>query len=160
VAFLDRPGWVDDPLFGRLLPPGSVEYLRDERFLSTIRARPEYPEQRVELERASRNVRLLYEAGVRFGFGTDAGVSNRVIGVYEHRELELLVSAGVSASDALRMATVDSARILGQVGVLGELAPGRRADLVVLAANPLEDVRNVRTIRSVWQDGVNACDGL
>jgi imidazolonepropionase-like amidohydrolase len=160
VAFVDRPAWVDDPLFGRFLPPGSVEYLRDEAFLATIRAKPEFPELRPDLERAARNVGRLYRAGVRFGFGTDSGVSNRVIGFYEHRELELLVEARVSTADALRMATVNSADVLGRKGDVGEIAPGRRADLVVLRANPLEDIRNTRTIESVWVDGVKACDSL
>ena len=160
VAFVDRPDWVDDPLFGRFLPPGSREYLRDEGFLDTIRRKPEFPELRPDLERALRNVGILNQAGVRFGFGTDTGVSNRVPGFYEHRELELLVQAGVSPADALRMATVDAAGVLGQHGTLGEIAPGRRADLLVLRANPLDDVRNTRAIEAVWLDGVHACDRL
>ena len=160
VAFLDRPVWVDDPLFGLLLPPGSREYLGDERFLATIRAKPEYAALRPDLTRALRNTALLHRAGVTVGFGTDAGVSNRVLGFSEHRELELLVQAGISAADALKMATVTSAAVLGQADELGEIAPGRRADLLVLGANPLEDVRNVRTIEAVWIDGVHAADGL
>ena len=160
IAYVDRPAWVDDRLFGLLLPAGSREYLQSEAFAATIRAKPEYPELRPDLERAARNVGLLYEGGVRFGFGTDAGVSNRVIGFYEHRELELLVGAGVKPADALRMATADSAQILGQTGELGEIAPGARADFVVLEANPFEDVRNTRAIRSVWLGGVEACGGL
>ena len=157
VAFVDRPAWVDDPLFGRFLPPGSREYLRDEAFLASIRAKPEFPELRPDLERAMLNVTRLYRAGVRFGFGTDAGVSNRVVGFSEHRELELLVESGVSPADALRMGTLNSAAILGQEGELGEIAPGRRADLVVLRGNPLEEVRNTRSIESVWLGGVQAC---
>ena len=160
VAFVDRPSWVDDPLLDRFLPPGSRAYLQDEAFLETIRQKSEFPHLRPDLERALRNVALLYGAGVKIGFGTDAGVSNRVIGFYEHRELELLVWAGVTPADALRMATLTSAEILGQAASLGEIAPGRRADLVVLRANPLEDVRNTRTIESVWLDGIRACDGL
>ena len=160
VAFLDRPAWVDDPLFGRLLPPGSREYLGDERFLATIRAKPEYAALRADLERALHNTVLLHGAGVTVGFGTDAGVSNRVIGFSEHRELELLVQAGISAADALRMATVTSAGILGRADELGELVPGRRADVLVLRANPLEDVRDTRTIESVWLDGARAADAL
>ena len=160
VAFLDRPAWVDDPLFGRFLPPGSREYVRDEAFLATIRAKAEFPELRPDVERAMRNTGLLYQAGVRFGFGTDTGVSNRVIGFYEHRELELLVRAGVRPIDALRMATIDSAGVLGQEGELGQIAPGYRADLLVLRADPLANVANTRTIDSVWVDGVPACDGL
>jgi imidazolonepropionase-like amidohydrolase len=158
--FVDRPSWVDDPLFGKFLPPGSVDYLKSEAFLATYRARQEFPHLGPDRERAFRNVGKLYAAGVRFGFGTDTGVGNRVPGFYEHRELELLVASGVSAADALRMATIGSAAIIGQTGVLGEIAPGRRADLVVLRANPLQDIRNTRTIDSVWLDGVQACGAL
>jgi imidazolonepropionase-like amidohydrolase len=158
--FVDRPSWVDDPLFGKFLPPGSADYLKTEAFLTTYRARKEFPHLGPDRERAFRNVGKLYAAGVRFGFGTDTGVANRVPGFYEHRELELLVGAGVSPADALRMATIGSAEIIGQRGVLGEIAPGRRADMVVLKANPLQNIRNTRTIESVWLDGVQACGAL
>jgi imidazolonepropionase-like amidohydrolase len=157
---VDRPSWVDDPLFGKFLPPGSVDYLRNQAFINTYQARKEFPALRPDFERAMRNVGKLYAAGVPFGFGTDTGVGNRVPGFYEHRELELLVSAGVAPADALRMATVGSAEIIGQKGVIGEIAPGRRADLVVLKANPLQSIRNTRTIESVWLDGVQACGAL
>lgn len=158
--FVDRPSWVDDPLFGKFLPPGSAAYLKDEAFLATYRARKEFPHLGPDRERAFRNVATLYAAGVPFGFGTDTGVANRVPGFYEHRELELLVAAGVSPIDALRMATVGSAEIIGQKGVLGEIAPGRRADMVVLRSNPLQNIRNTRTIDMVWLDGVQACGAL
>lgn len=160
VVFLDRPAFVDDPFFLRFLPPGSREELRDPAFLASIRARPEFPALRPDLERALENVARLYRAGVPFGFGTDAGVSNRVPGFAEHRELELLVQAGVPPAAALRMATLDAARLLGQEGVLGEVAPGRRADLLVLRANPLDDVRHTRSIESVWLDGVQVAGPL
>ena len=58
------------------------------------------------------------------------------------------------------MATMNSAAILGRETELGEIAPGKRADLVVLRANPLEDVTNTRTVDSVWIDGVKACGAL
>ena len=158
--FVDRPSWADDPLFGKFLPPGSAEYLKAEAFLATYRARKEFPHLGPDRERAFRNVGKLYAAGVPFGFGTDTGVANRVPGFYEHRELELLVGAGVSPIDALRIATIGSAEIIGQRGVLGEIAPGRRADMVVLKANPLQNIRNTRTIETVWLDGVQACGAL
>ena len=158
--FVDRPSWVDDPLFGKFLPPGSAEYLKAEAFLATYRARKEFPHLGPDRERAFRNVGKLYAAGLPFGFGTDTGVANRVPGFYEHRELELLVGAGVSPIDALRMATIGSAEIIGQRGVLEEIAPGRRADMVVLKANPLHNIRNTRTIETVWLDGVQACGAL
>jgi imidazolonepropionase-like amidohydrolase len=160
VAFVDRPAWVDDPLLDRFLPSGSREQLRDEAFIQSIRAKPEFPNLRADLERALDNTARLHRAGARVGFGTDTGVSNRIVGFYEHRELELLVQAGIRPADALRMATVESARVLGQEGSLGEIAPGRRADLLVLRADPLTDVRNARTIEQVWLDGVHACGAL
>jgi imidazolonepropionase-like amidohydrolase len=158
--FVDRPSWVDDPLFGKFLPPGSREFLRQEAYLNTVRALKQFSSLRPDFERAMRNVGLLHRAGVRFGFGTDTGVANRVPGFYEHRELEMLVSAGVAPVDALRMATIGSAEVIGQRGTLGEIAPGRRADLVVLRANPLQNIRNTRTIESVWLEGVQACGAL
>ncbi|MCC6174224.1 MAG: amidohydrolase family protein [Chloroflexi bacterium] len=155
----ERPAFVDDPLFGKFLPPGSVEYLKDDRFIATIRAKPEYSALRPDLDRALHNTAVLASAGIAVGFGTDAGVSNRVIGFSEHRELELLVQAGIRPADALRMATLTSARILGQDS-LGEIAPRKRADLLVLQANPLEDVRHTRSIESVWSEGVQAAGPL
>ncbi|MDQ3808952.1 MAG: amidohydrolase family protein, partial [Chloroflexota bacterium] len=160
VAYEARPEWVDDPLFARFLPPGSREYLRDEGFLETIRAKPEFPELWPDLERAKHNTALMYQAGVRVAFGTDTGVSNRVIGFFEHRELEHLVSAGVRPADALRMATLVSADVLGQAEHLGSIEPGRQADLLVLRGNPLESITNTRLIEAVWQDGVQVAGAL
>jgi imidazolonepropionase-like amidohydrolase len=160
VVYVDKPAWVDDPLFARFLPPGSVDFLRDEAYLDTIRAKPEYPSLRPDLERAKRNTSLLYQAGVRLGFGTDTGVSNRVIGFYDHRELELLMACGVRGPDALRIATLGSAEILDRADELGQIAPGRRADILVLRENPLESITHTRTIESVWSDGVRVADGL
>jgi imidazolonepropionase-like amidohydrolase len=95
-----------------------------------------------------------------FGFGTDAGVSNRVIGFSEHRELELLTECGVRESDALRIATLGSAEILGRADEVGQIAPGRRADILVLRENPLESIAHTRTIDSVWLDGARVADQL
>ncbi|HYF40343.1 MAG TPA: amidohydrolase family protein, partial [Gemmatimonadales bacterium] len=70
----------------------------------------------------------------------------------EHRELELLVRAGLTPREALRAATRDGAVLLG-VDSLGLLAPGKVADLVVLTRDPLRDIRNTRTIEAVMLRG-------
>ena len=75
-----------------------------------------------------------------------------VPGLSLHQELELLVKAGLSPSQALVAATRDAARLLGADSV-GTLAVGRSADLVVLGKNPLQDVRNLRTIERVMVRG-------
>lgn len=106
------------------------------------------------------NLRTLHEAGVRIGFGTDAGaLPHRVIGFAEHRELELMTQAGFTPEQALRTATRDAAELLG-LDDRGRLAPGRRADFVVLDADPLQDIRNTRRIRAVWQAGREAAGPL
>ncbi len=85
--------------------------------------------------------------------GTDAANQMLIPGLSEHRELELLVQAGVPPRDALLTATRNAARLLG-ADSLGVLAPGRAADLLVLSRNPLEDIRNTRSIELVVLRGL------
>lgn len=90
------------------------------------------------------------EAGVPVLTGTDSGNPGTFQGFSLHRELELLVEAGLSEWQALRAATVDSGAFLGRaVG----LAAGAPATLVVLEASPLEDIRNTRSIAEVVHRG-------
>lgn len=99
------------------------------------------------------NVRRLQAAGVKLGFGTDAGaMPQRVIGVAEHRELQLLVQAGLTPAQALQIATSQAADLLG-LADRGRIAAGKRADLLVLDADPLTDIANTQRIGAVWQAG-------
>jgi imidazolonepropionase-like amidohydrolase len=66
----------------------------------------------------------------------------------------------VRQSDALHIATLGSAEILGRADELGQIAPGRRADILVLRENPLESIAHTRTIESVWFDGARVADEL
>ena len=97
-------------------------------------------------------VRAFAKAGGRLATGTDAPNQLLVPGYSEHRELELLVRAGLSSREALRAATRNAAVLLG-VDSLGLLAPGKVADLVVLTKNPLSDIRNTRSIQAVMSRG-------
>lgn len=65
----------------------------------------------------------------------------------------MLVSIGLSPAEALRSATLGPAEFLGEAGVAGRIAPGMRADLVLLDENPLADIRNTRRIRAVIARG-------
>ncbi len=152
VVYLDRPSFLEDPAVVAHLPEGALALVTSEEYLAGIRAKPEFGRLRQDLADAMANVGAGYRAGVRFAFGTDAGLSQRIVGFGEHRELGLLVLAGVSPADAIRMATLGSAHVLGRED-LGEIAPGRRADLVVLREDPLAEVRALRTIESVWIEG-------
>jgi imidazolonepropionase-like amidohydrolase len=91
-------------------------------------------------------------AGGHIVAGTDAINQMLVPGLSLHTELELLVAAGLTPSDALQTATLNSAQLLGADSI-GILAPGKVADLVVLSANPLNDIRNTRTVQRVMVRG-------
>jgi imidazolonepropionase-like amidohydrolase len=97
-------------------------------------------------------LRVFAATGGRIAAGTDASNLLLVPGYSEHREMELLVRAGLSPREALRAATRNGAVLLG-VDSLGLLAPGKAADLVVLTKDPLADIRNSRAIQSVMIRG-------
>ena len=71
-----------------------------------------------------------------------------------HQELSLLTTAGLSTSEVLSIATRNGARALGILSEAGTIEWGKRADLVVLEGNPIEDIRNTRRIHSVMLGGV------
>ena len=99
------------------------------------------------------NVRLANEAGVLLLAATDVGVPLQVPGISLHVELERLVEAGLSPLKALQSATLNPARVLKMADSLGSIEPGKLADLVLLDANPLENIRNTQKIRAVVADG-------
>jgi imidazolonepropionase-like amidohydrolase len=100
---------------------------------------------------------ILHRAGVPLLAGTDSPEPYCPPGFALHQELELLVESGLSPSAALQAATVNNARALKQADNLGSIAPGKLADLVILAADPTADVRNTRKIEHVIRGG-RVCD--
>ena len=101
----------------------------------------------------SENVRLLNDAGVLLLAGTDVGIPTLVPGVSLHEELVLLVEAGLTPLEALRAATLNPVRVLSLADALGTIESGKLADLVLLQANPLADIRNTQRIRAVVANG-------
>jgi imidazolonepropionase-like amidohydrolase len=97
-------------------------------------------------------LRAFAAAGGRIAVGTDAVSPMLVPGYSEHREMELLVRAGLTPREAIRAATRNGAVLLG-ADSLGLLAPGNVADLVVLSKDPLTDIRNTRAVEAVMSRG-------
>ena len=102
---------------------------------------------------AMRVVRELHNRGVLMTTGTDLGMPWITPGVSLHREFQLLVEAGISPRDVLLMATRNGAQALGLSAELGTIAVGKTADLVVLRADPLLDIRNTRSIDALYHSG-------
>ena len=88
----------------------------------------------------------LHRAGVPLVAGTDA-----IAGFTLHRELELYRQAGISNADVLRIATIGAAQVAGAANEAGSIAPGKRADFVLLARNPLDDISAVRRPVAVFK---------
>ncbi|HEX8391731.1 MAG TPA: amidohydrolase family protein [Longimicrobium sp.] len=91
--------------------------------------------------------------GVRVMAGTDAPLPYVIPGLALHDELALLVRSGFTPMQALRAATYEPAAYLGALDTLGTLRPGRVADMVLLDADPLADIRNTRRIHTVIARG-------
>ena len=91
----------------------------------------------------------LHRAGVPIVAGTDVGVPGYTL----YRELELYVKAGLTPLEAIQAATITPARVMKLDQETGSIEAGKRADLIVLDANPLANISNIRTVRSVVTQG-------
>lgn len=100
-------------------------------------------------ERSRQIVQTLHAAGVRILAGTDAPMPLVYPGFSLHKELELLVEAGLSPADAIRAATIWPAEFLGSSDSSGSIAVGKRADLLLLDDNPLANISHTQRIRAV-----------
>jgi hypothetical protein len=141
ISHASDPAIIDDPRARHMPaqwwdPAGIADYYDPERRLRTT------------FEHRMRSLPEMHDAGVGILAGSDLPG-----GFPLHDELRLFVEAGLSPLDALRSATLNPARYLNATDSLGTVAPGRLADLVLLDANPLDDVGNVARIRAVVLNG-------
>ena len=101
----------------------------------------------------AQNFPRMIASGARLVLATDTGIHpGHTFGSGEHVELARWVQLGLSPSEAIVAATSRPAQLMGLTD-MGSLATGKRADFVVLEANPLDDIRNTRTIVDVYLDG-------
>ena len=112
--------------------------------------RQRWPAERdLAVRNRRRFVKALHDAGARLLVGTDSGIDIVPAGSAIHTELEEFVAAGLTPYQVLRLATYSAAENLQALNDIGTVDVGRRADLLVLDANPLADITNVRRLRGV-----------
>jgi imidazolonepropionase-like amidohydrolase len=99
-----------------------------------------------------RSLAKLSAAGARIVLGGDTGLQDDPFGFAEHRELELMVEAGMTPMQAIVAATANGAEYL-RVRNAGTFATGKQADFIVLDANPLDDITNTRRISRIFLKG-------
>ena len=152
-VYESRPSFFDDPVFLREADAATLTGLEDPERQARVRDSESAQGYKTALDVAMRNVKALSDGGVRLAFGTDTGPVGRFQGYFEQLELERLVEAGLTPAQAIASATADAAACMQVDDDLGTLAMGTWADFVVLAANPLDDIVNTRSIESVWIAG-------
>jgi Amidohydrolase family len=113
----------------------------------------EYQLQRSLFAADQHIVGFMFRAGVPIMAGTDAMNPYCFPGFSLHDELALLIDSGMTPLSALQAATINPARFLGRTDDLGIVAPGKIANMVLLDADPLADIRNTTRIRAVWLEG-------
>ena len=96
---------------------------------------------------------LVDAAGVRIVGSTDAGNIGTLHGPALHREFELMAQAGMRPTDIIVSATKNAAAVMGRQNEVGTLEKGKFADLVILDADPLADIKNIRKISKVMKGG-------
>ena len=141
IAYIPRT-WID-----RKFPSSQRGILRSMD-TDALAVRQRFVDHELEI------VRKLHAAGVPFLAGTDTPAGIDVTpGISLHLELQRFVAAGFTPLEALQTATINPARFFGKLSDYGSVQAGRVADLVILRANPLEDIANTRAIGGVVSDG-------
>lgn len=149
-AYADHPSVREDPLHRYLHPLMKMQWLEDVN--GTIAEDPSPAGRKTHREFFAKAVELTgraHRSGVKILAGTDYIVA----GADLHRELEHLVRAGLTPAEALKTATVNPAEYFGLRGEYGSVTSGKKADLILLGANPLADIRNTQRIEAVVYNG-------
>jgi imidazolonepropionase-like amidohydrolase len=165
IAFLVQHGTVVDPTLALFefftassaKPPASIEpgvtHVAPELQAILAEAGPPSPYSEVQEKMVQKEITIvgaLHHAGVPIVAGTDQTVP----GYSLYREIELYTQAGFTPMEAIQAATIVPARVMGLDKELGTVEAGKRADVIILDANPLESIHNIRKVEFVITNGV------
>ena len=158
VRTIEHGSYLDDEGIQLMLKHGTwlVADIYNGDYTEEVGARDGWSEEILRKNRETTDIQRVgfgkaVRAGVRIGFGTDAGI-------YPHgdnaRQFAYMVKYGMTPLGAIRAATIDAAASLGRSQELGSIAPGKFADLIAVQGDPLEDIDRLRRVAGVIKQGV------
>jgi hypothetical protein len=155
VTFADDPSSFTNDARLKYMPPQVRSEWEHFRNGSRMKGHASYDPAlgRKVFQKELEIVGAMQRAGVEILAGTDTINPYCYPGFSLHDELGLLVQSGLSPMEALQAATLNAARFMGREKELGSVEPGKLADLVLLDANPLQDIHNTTKIRAVFANG-------
>ena len=153
-VYADHPRWMDDPFFQQAANPALSQLLNSAAYKQKVSQDKTTPLHKAALTTAMVNLKKLSDAGVAVAFGTDSGATPfRIAGWAEHRDLQMMVEAGMKPLQANHSATAVNAEMLELTGTRGTISEGEAADLVVLDGDPSADILNTERIAMVFHNG-------
>jgi imidazolonepropionase-like amidohydrolase len=157
-VYAERPAFTQTVFFEEAARPKLMAKFNAPGYGDKVSQDPQTGQHRKDFAIGQQNLKRVFDGGVHVGFGTDSGaLPGRIPGFAEHRELELMVQAGLTPMQAITAATGENAKLL-HVADRGTIAVGKHADLLVLDADPLSDIRNTQKIVAVYHDGLSIAD--
>jgi imidazolonepropionase-like amidohydrolase len=155
-----RPEWINDPFFRTSLEPGVYEMITSPQYQDKLKKSPNYKHNVTAFNTALKNLKRIHDAGILISLGTDSGAMPlRAQGFSEHLELELMVKAGLTPLEAITVATKNASQVLRINDRYGSLEKGKVADLIVLNGNPVNNIKNTRSIMAVYKSGKQVSNG-
>ena len=153
--FAEHPELLDDPELRAAFDQEALASWDDPEVRANVVDSPGFEDRKAAFRQVQAFVKTIHDAGVKLALGTDSGTGNVPMGWGTHHELELYVEAGLTPMQALVAATAAGADLMPPVGEadFGTLEAGQIADLIVLNADPLVDIRNTLKIDQVMQAG-------
>lgn len=155
IVYETTPAFFKDPFFlrGISVYGEQVKMVSDPGYQQKMRENPQTQVIKQALAQGTRNLKILSDGGVTIALGTDSGTDDgRWQGYFEQVELEMMAKAGMTPMQVIVAATGAAAQV-SKLDHVGTITPGKAADLLVLDANPLQDILNTRKIHSVWLAG-------
>jgi imidazolonepropionase-like amidohydrolase len=151
LSFPDRPP-LEQRVLDALAPEAREEYLSVRRQISEQAGESTQPEL---FRRAQRFEKMFADAGGLLASGVDpTGNGGALPGFGDQRNYELLIEAGFAPVEAIRIMTLNGARVLGEEANLGSIETGKLADLIVISGDPIADPAAIRNVRWVFKEGV------